>query len=183
MGKKRRPLPNGHHALRREAEEAARPDRLYPIRSEKYYGFYAGHVPGKRQALVAGDLDLLIAFFEHQGNLLEVQRRTLPPSVKVPEMNCGTLDDRDFQEYLKKEFHFRPGLIRVKAFQIQPEGLAVHPFPSHYQLFLDNPHDGFNAEDRDYYPELIRTWIADKQFVLDWGNDYWLDNNGEVTSS
>ena len=101
MGKKRRPLPNGHHALRREAEEAARPDRLYPIRSEKYYCFYAGHVPGKRQALVAGDLDLLIAFFEHQGNLLEVQRRTLPPSVKVPEMNCGTLDDRDFQEYLK----------------------------------------------------------------------------------
>ena len=47
---------NDHHALRREAEEAARPDRLFPIRSNKYYGNYAGRLAGKRQALAALDV-------------------------------------------------------------------------------------------------------------------------------
>lgn len=175
MGKKRQRLPDDHEALRRDAEKAARSDRRYPIRSDSNYGFHAGHVPKKRQALIALDvsLNLLVAFFDAKGNFLQVERRNLSPS----------LNDRDFQKYLKKEFGFKPGLIRVKAFLIKPELLAVHAFPSHFQEFLDNPRDGFDAADRDRYPQSIRTWIANKEFVLDWGNDYWLDDNGEVTSS
>jgi hypothetical protein len=29
----------------------------------------------------------------------------------------------------------------------------------------------------------IVKWHAEGQFVLWWGNDYWLDGDGEVTSS
>jgi hypothetical protein len=187
MGKKRRPLPNGHHALRREAEEAARPDRLFPIRSNKYYGYYAGRLAGKRQALAALDVrkNLVLAVFDQQGDLLEVKRRTPAPSLKRrPEKKYLAVNDREFHEYLHKEFRFKAGRIKVNAFLIAAEGLAVHAFPYHYQEFLKNPYGKiFDNADRDYYPKLIREWIADKAFVLDWGNDYWLDNNGEVTSS
>ena len=31
--------------------------------------------------------------------------------------------------------------------------------------------------------ESMRLWDADGQFVLNWGNDYWLDATGEVVSS
>jgi hypothetical protein len=38
-------------------------------------------------------------------------------------------------------------------------------------------------EERADVRESMQLWDADGQFVLYWGNDYWLDDSGEVVAS
>ena len=96
------------------------------------------------------------------------------------------MNEEEFHEFLHREFGFRPALVRVKEFSTD-EGLAVHLLPSHYQDYVDNPdsmdEERWGREDLDHYPLLIQSWIDRGDFVLDWGNDYFMDATGEVNSS
>ncbi len=187
LSKEQVPHTSCHQLLRVEAQLAAAPDRLYPVRSNKYYGFYAGQLPDMRQALAALDSskNLLVVIFDRGGNVVDVQRKSLAASLNLPpEEWYMTVNDAELHEYLHNQFGFTPELIRVKAFLVPEEGLSVHAFPSHYDVFLADPMERvFDDFDRENYPGMIRGWIAEKAFVLDWGNDYWLDDEGEVASS
>src|SRR5262249_15548384 len=79
---------------------------------------------------------------------------------------------------------FVPGLIRVKEFRIPGEQFAVYHLPRHYQDFLRNPGGPeFGDEERQEFPGLIEQWQERGNFVLEWGNDFWLDSTGEVGAS
>ena len=72
----------------------------------------------------------------------------------------------------------------MREFHLPDDSLAVYRLPGHYQDFLDNPSAPyFDQEMRQAYPESIARWRKEGRFVLEWGNDYWLDNSGEVTDS
>jgi hypothetical protein len=61
---------------------------------------------------------------------------------------------------------------------------AVYHLPEHYREFLKGPNSpAFDEEERKAFPELIRQWNEVGQFVLEWGNDFWLDSTGEVVAS
>ncbi len=89
-----------------------------------------------------------------------------------------------FQRYLQHQLGFSPGLIRIKEFRIPQEMFAVYHLPEPYQEFLENPNSSvFDDEERKMFPGLIHQWNEWGQFVLEWGNDFWLDCTGEVVAS
>jgi hypothetical protein len=162
---------------------------LFPIRGAPERCFYAGHLPDGRQALIAWGFSgqLMVAAFDGDGKLVEVTCRELPDPLTLPESGetVSIYDDEGFQEYLRQDFGFSPGLIRVEEFRIPGEGLAVYHLPRHYQDFLRDPNGpDFGDEERRALPGLIRDWLERGQFVLEEGhNDYWLDSTGEVVAS
>jgi hypothetical protein len=54
-------------------------------------------------------------------------------------------------------------------------------YPDHFNEILGDPEasDDEKANIRD----SMRLWDDAEQFVLIWGNDYWLDGTGKVVSS
>lgn len=107
-------------------------ERLFPVLGEPARCFHAGHLPDRRQVLVGWGASgtVIVAFFDAGGNLLEVVRR--------PDYTFE-VDDDEFEEYLKQEFGFTPGLIRIKEFHIAGEDFAVYPLPKLFQAFMMNP--------------------------------------------
>lgn len=182
--------------------QATDPGRLYPVRSHKWYGFYAGQLPQGRQALVTGGNrrhELAVHLFDRDGNFLGVERREL-------NFDCfgdsGEDDDEEQEEdedspdggeggmaqtlraYLAAEFGFRPGLIRIKRVDHPDAEFSIDPLPTHYEEFLEDPHNRlFTDEDRHAYPYSMREWLRQGEFIFNYNNDYYVDQNGEVTSS
>jgi hypothetical protein len=162
-------------------------DLLFPIRSAPGRYFYAGHLPDGRQALIARSVygQLIAAMFDRRGNLIQVIHQALPSPPVLPDSDeIREVDETDFQEYLQRKFGFSPGLIRIKEFRLPNEMFAVYHLPEHYREFLENPSSPFfGEEERQAFPDLIRQWNQLGQFVLEWGNDFWLDSTGEVIAS
>ncbi|WP_406698461.1 hypothetical protein V5E97_06255 [Singulisphaera sp. Ch08] len=69
----------------------------------------------------------------------------------------------------------------MKKFSIADYGIGIEDCPDHFGETLKAP-DASDVEKADMR-ESIELWDAEGQFVLFWGNDYWLDGSGEVVSS
>lgn len=170
-------------------------DRTYPIQSHDAYGFHAGMTADHRQVLIGVTCPYLVAFFfDVEGNFACGQRRKLeflqPSGVWVDgELIEGmvrrydTHDERILQclREWQEEIGFNPGVIRVKQFFVQDLVLGIDDYPSHFDDILEDP-DEEEAEQEEAR-ESIREWAATGQFVLYWGHDYWIDAQGQVTSS
>jgi hypothetical protein len=173
---------------------ATDPARLYPIRQSQIDGFYAGRRTQGQKLLAAVDgARLLVAQFNEAGDLIEVARAILPPQATTPDSQGQTV-----AQYLSKHFGYVPQVIQVKRFRVPPEeeqagnllqraligesGLAVAPFPTHLQEFLDDPSD-YDEEDYTNCCEMLSRWITEGNFVLYWGNEYQLNPDGVVIAS
>jgi hypothetical protein len=160
---------------------------LFPVRNAPERYFYAGHLADGRQALIARSVygRIIAALFDREGELVEVIRQELPSPPVLPDSDgFREVDEDDFHAYLKREFGFSPGLVHVKEFYIAPEGFAVYQLPWHFQEFLRDPGSLlFADEERGVFPRLIEEWQERGEFVLEWGNDFWLDGTGVVIAS
>jgi hypothetical protein len=155
--------------------EARNPERLFPIRSNKYCDFYAGHLPDGTQVLIGRTRNerILVLFFSKWGGLSDIQRRELPPFLKPPERPHFDVSDVEFHEYLHQEFGFKPGLVHVQQFLVADDecGFWVGPLPWHVNQFLAAP-EKYTAEEQAEYRESIRKFIRRGVCVLDWGDEW-----------
>jgi hypothetical protein len=160
---------------------------LFPIRSAPDRYFYAGHLSDGRQALIARSVhgELIAAICDGGGNLIQIIHQDLPSPPVLPDADIiREVDEGAFQEYLHRQFGFSPGLIGIKEFRIPEEMFGVYHLPDYYREFLRNPNSpSFDEEQRQVFPGLIRQWDEEGLFVLEWGNDFWLDSTGEVVAS
>lgn len=162
-------------------------EMLFPIQSCPWHYFYAGHLPGGRQVLIGQCVDgyIQMAVFDRDGHFLEVLQHDLPTDILTSRAVAGfdVIADK-FQEFLQREFGFVPGLIRVREFRRPADLFGVYRFPQFYQDFLSNPEDPiFGEEERQELPSIIEQWKAEGNFVVEWGNDFWLNNKGEAFAS
>lgn len=168
-------------------ERDANGELLFPIRSSPADYFYAGHLPGNRQTLIARSVhgQMIAAMFDEGGNLMQFIHEELPSPPVLPESEViREVDEDDFQDYLQRQFGYTPGLISIKEFCLPQEPFAVYHLPQDYREFLKNPNSSaIDDEQRRDFPVLIQRWIESGQFVLEWGNDFWLDSTGEVVAS
>jgi hypothetical protein len=161
---------------------------LFPINGEPARYFYAGSLPEGRQTLIARFLDgeILVVVFDANGELGQAIRHELPSPPVIPDCAYGReVDEAQFAEYLKEQFGFTPGQIRVREFRLPWGGLAVHRLPERYQKFLRNPDDpDLDMEERVTFQTRIEEWERAGLFVLEVEPcDYWLDQTGEVVAS
>jgi hypothetical protein len=62
--------------------------------------------------------------------------------------------------------------------------VSIAPLPGDYFEFVDDPEGpSFDKRQRGCFPEHIREWIEAEQFVLELGEHYRTDNNGEATAT
>jgi hypothetical protein len=165
------------HDFWRLVATARDPERLYPVRSNKYCAFYAGHLPDGTQVLIGriAAERILILFFGKSGVLYDIQRKRLPPFRRPPEKQHLDVNDAEFHEYLRKELGFRPGLVRVQQFVVGDDdcGFSVGPLPWHVNQSLAALQER-TPEQQAEFREDIRQFIARGVCVLDWGNDWWV---------
>jgi hypothetical protein len=167
---------------------------LYEIQPEQGY-FDAGMTGDGRQVLMGLYCpDLVAIFFDASGALISHEARRLEFLQRSGVIVDGEpieglvgyydiYDERIPPRIVawQEELEFRPATIRVKRFFLEELGIGIEHYPSHFGEILDDP--GTSDEEKDDVRDSMRHWDADGQFVLHWGNDYWLDDSGEVTSS
>lgn len=158
-------------------------ERLYPINSHESYGFFAGITSDNSQVLMGLFCPNLVAFlFDSEGDLLSVEQHpvdffqgiTLPYNIydeKIPTLIEGW----------QAEIGFQPATIKVKKFFSQQPYIGIEDYPSHFGEILSDPREC--EEEKSDIRESMRLWNEDGQFVLQWGNDYWLNGSGDVVSS
>lgn len=153
---------------------------LYPIKHEPGY-FHAGATGDGRQVLMGLYCPNLVAiYFDRSGELQGTERR--PLEFLWPRGESNDIYDERIGPRLRAwqdEMGFRPETIRVKRFFITELGIEI--YPEHFGEILADPEA--SDEDKDDIRDSMRAWDADEQFVLFWGNDFWLDGTGEVVSS
>lgn len=155
---------------------------LYRILPDQEY-FHVGTLGDGRQVLM-GLLcpDLVAITFDRAGNLLGFD--THPLEFLHPQSGIYNIYDERIgprEEAWHRELEFRPATIEVKRFSIDELGVGIDDYPEHFAEVLDEP-----DQDEDWKAQIRKDkerWEADGQFVLYWGNDYWLDHTGEVVSS
>ncbi len=81
----------------------------------------------------------------------------------------------------RAEIGFQRATIKVKKFFSQQPYIGIEDYPDHFGDILSDPQAC--EEDKSDIRESMRLWDEDGQFVLQWGNDYWLNNTGKVVSS
>jgi hypothetical protein len=154
----------------------------YIIRDNGEY-FYTGRTLGKGQILfgiLAGEngQEIAAVWFDPAGKF---SRFTTQKITTLPSETRDAALHRHVIEFQRTN-GFRPDTIRVKKFSIPDRFIKIEDIPEHYQEFLNNPND-YEPERQQELADDIRTWIQDGDFVLWWGEDYYLDSSGEVVSS
>ncbi len=168
---------------------------LYAIQTHEDSFFHAGLAGDGRSVLMGLLCPYLVSiFFDAEGNLLEVQKRSLeflqargvfvdgePIEGQVRTYN---IYDERIPERLaewQQSMGVFPSPIRVKRFFLPEIGVGIEDFPDHFTEILADPHE--TEEEKSSIRESMREWEEGDQFVLFWGNDYWLNGSGEVISS
>jgi hypothetical protein len=147
--------------------------RLYPIKDSQY--FRTGQAPDGTQLLVAPFGDEVIALrFDGEGRLLGVETYASDPDSKDGA-------DREV-ECIVREAGIKPGIIWVQKFTIPERELAICEMPDYLQEFADSP-SSFPADRAVHLAKALEQWKAKQGFVLVWGEDYEMDNRGEVEST
>lgn len=163
--------------------------RLFAIQG---YGdnFYTGLTCDGHQVLMGLLCPNLVAYvFSAEGLLL--RREVYPWNYPAPRMH-GTgpyqIYEATFRTHLAHQFEqwkadigFRPETIWVQAF-FDPDShlsVAIEEIPEHLLV----GEEGEDVEDRMEREGVLKTWIANGNYVLWWGKDYYIGPGGEVEST
>jgi hypothetical protein len=109
-------------------------------------------------------------FFDHEGNLLEVQKR------RIDDPEDGTYFEaiKEWEraaEAWRAELRFEPAVIRVYRFDLDGGGgIEDFPWP-----------EGSMDPDQWLQREIIQDeWLPEGRFVFRWGNVYWINRQGAI---
>lgn len=150
------------------------PDRRYIVQSNHHYSFLAGANQDHRPCLLFVGGPRFGDQPKHNLNFVSFDTNWEPQYA-----GCIIADDANWDDILdaaEAEVGFiHVGNCPAVAFK-HPEiwSCALVPFPFHlHQEALEG------AEDMD----TVKNWIETEEYVLHWGNAYFIDKEGEVTSS
>jgi hypothetical protein len=166
-------------------------DRLYRFLPDQGV-FETGMAQGKQLLLADTVSDILLHWFAPNGEFLEMERIPIEPATMPPgqrQWRDGKVvaeglnrEERVKRQLaaLKERIGFVPGEIAVRKFESEEAG--IDDLPGEYQEFLDNRED-YSKEDQKYFDGYIRDWRRDNCFVLNFYEQYWMSESGEVEHS
>jgi hypothetical protein len=122
--------------------------------------------------------EMLLVHFDSAGRYQRIEVRPLKGTY-VAHDDSGALQElRDWQ----KELHFAPSPIRVRIFFEANRTIGIRALPDHYQEAIDYP-ETFEPSRLKLLLDDVQEWRARGDFVFYWGEDYYLDKEGDVVSS
>jgi hypothetical protein len=129
------------------------------------------------------------AFFGPKGALLRYEARQASGNAAPNALRPGKVRGEELSQLWrlldswKSELGFTPGTVTVTQFDMPHLGLGIHRLPRYLQEALD----GLPPEpDEQYRHEClsdIEEWRRLDKFVVQWGNEYWMNRSGEVTDT
>src|SRR5260370_19241249 len=151
----------------------------FRITTNKEYHIFAGRA-GSRQALIGLLYPRLIGvFFDLNGNFVTLQERAL--SAEAEHTGSGGVFDEEFAQRLQpevlswqQELGFQPTAINVKEFFLPNYSIGLESPATYWDPILRELHHYPQLEPEDIR-EMIARWDRTGQFVLWWGNDYYVD--------
>jgi hypothetical protein len=162
-------------------EDDVSPARRYSLRSSPGR-FLTGSLPDGRQVLMGVSCPGFELFYFHaDGKFLSVEPRQL---THPPVMRGGIyFFDSQSEQSLKvdvdrwsTELDFRESPIEVCRFSANH--VSIEDFAPELCEFQERP-EQFDDE-RQSMQEWQQRWIDDGMFVLWWGDDLWINRNGEI---
>jgi hypothetical protein len=153
---------------------------LYPIQSHLTYRFFAGWSLGAQELYVLGKGGLDILRFDAKGmltNSIRNQCTSLAKSKdKFDEVLSSLVDTR------RKSSGMVDAPIHVRRFSLPELKLGLYDYPIHFEEFFEEK-NALTANERREMDLSIAEWQSAKQFVLLYGEEYWLNMSGIVQSS
>jgi hypothetical protein len=126
--------------------------------------------------------NLVAFYFDRDGELLRSEQWPVPFFRDVtPPYDIYDERIQPMIETWKAEVRFRPATIRVRKLFSDEHYIGIEDYPSHFHEILSDP--AADEEEKADVRGSMGLWEKDGQFVLLWGNDYWLDGSGRVVSS
>lgn len=164
-------------------------ERLYCIQSEPGH-FYAGHLKDGTQAFIGIDYpSLILVEFDAEGNYLKIITKEISQESlsAIKESLSEPVSESMWLKYTKdwdeldewaNELGFTKGVITVKKFCLPEYEICIQDLPTEYQEMLDS-----DEEIDEETLEEIREWQKGNEFILVWGQDYYMNEAGEVVST
>jgi hypothetical protein len=176
--------------IRRLEEEAYADTRLYRVNFDPARSWFTGRLPDGRQALgLPGEEEVFLQLFDAAGRPLDQQRLSLPGW--RCEFDGSWVNEEELWERLRREVGFAPGPIDVRQFSFwakesQHYPLSVEPLPETSSDQLRTWREwGYGQHWLDSLDSVLdlREWLTEGRYVLHFGNNYWVNREGEVTDS
>ncbi|GEM_PF-4515583 len=173
--------------------------RQYIIKEHPYYGIYPGR-SADRKPLVAfsGYPAVTMVYFDADGEMID--ETTHPPfkTKSTRRGEDGVIESE--RKYLKSL-----GIATFESVHVQKfwasDMIGIEDYPSSFALILPD-HDDEYIKERDLFKEFygenwqqafsdeiqdlkrqLREWDEVGAWVLFYGNDYWVDAQGNITDS
>jgi hypothetical protein len=150
--------------------------------------FRTGLTVDGKQVLIGIWFPYLVAvFFDQNGNLLDAQERRLSADAqKLAEQGFFTeRPQKQFEQELQlfmNEINCRSSHIVVKKFAIPRHSLRIEDYPRSFQEVVSDP-GRHSQEDVNDARESLHGWWEEGLFVFEWGNEYWVNRDGEFVAS
>jgi hypothetical protein len=146
---------------------------------------------GDRQ-LLAGILHgrIVGVWFDARGCFERVE--VIDPSVPI---HAGSRTKREYEEEallacLREELEgwleqvgFQPRSIVVNSFFVNGLPVGIIDMPNHYKRFLANPAWIEDTEEREEWKRDIQEWMERHNYILRWGDDLWMNGEGQVIAT
>jgi hypothetical protein len=159
--------------------------RLFAIKPDEGHLFFAGITPESEQVLMGLYCPNLLAFyFDSEGTLLRSEEQPVPFFQNVTTPRPYDIYDDRIQPLInawQADMKLRSKVIHVKRFWSEEHSIGIEEYPSHFHEILSDLIA--DEEEKTSVRKSLQQWDEDGQFVLHWGNEYWLDRTGEVVSS
>ena len=160
------------------------PARRYTVKTNEDYGWAAGKAYG---------LPALVFFGKPRlsgGDQAQINMVVFWPdgSIRLHDLDCldEELDNGDeLLKTLAEDLSFEhTGSAEVRAFKHEELWhYALVPFPWHLHAIAVGEKEEDDEEEKEDDIQSVRSWIEDCNFVLQCGNNYFLNADGEVESS
>jgi hypothetical protein len=158
---------------------------LYPIQSHAPYWFHVGRSEANHAIMGLLGKKFCVVLFNDEGDLIEVQERSLPvppsPSRGAEELDWlhGVIEREVAQ--VRKEERLADETIWIKRFRLPELQAGIDDLPDELQEYLAN-RSPFTPAEEDL-EEALNGWKDESLFVFWWGQSFYVDSEGVVTSS
>jgi hypothetical protein len=178
-------------------EQANAKGRLYRLNFDASRSWFTGRLPDGGQVLgLPSEERVFLQWFDAEGRPLADQELALPGwRCEFRSWRCESmsrkLNKEDLDERLRRATGFVPGPIDVRRFSLLNKEshhypLWVEPLPESMSEQLGSWRlHGYGHHWQDSLDRVfeIREWLAAGRYVLHFGNEYWVNREGEVTDS